>query len=139
MKDLSEILDQCSHELTFELMRASGPGGQNVNKVSTALQLRFDIPQSSALGAEAKTRLRRLGGRRVTHDGVLVLRAARFRSQALNRQDALDRFLALVERALAAPKRRRATVATAASRERRLKAKKRRSEIKRTRRTLGDA
>jgi len=136
MSNLSKILDWCRRELVFELMRASGPGGQNVNKVSTALQLRFDIARSAALNAGAKSRLTHLGGRRVTTDGVLVIRAGQYRTQALNRRDAIQRFSTLLEQALASPKRRHATVATAASRERRLQAKKRRGDIKRKRTKL---
>ena len=138
VKHTSPLLDQCRQELTFELIRASGPGGQNVNKVSTALQLRFDITRSRVLSPVVKLRLRRLGGQRVTKDGVLVLRARRFRTQENNRQDALDRFAAMLEKALAAPKPRRPSAPTTASRERRLRIKKHRSDIKRTRRTLSD-
>ena len=129
----SRILDQCRRELVLDLVRSSGPGGQNVNKVATAVQLRFDIPRARALDDQTKARLIRQGGRRVTARGVLVLRAARYRAQASNRKEVLSRFQTLLERCLVAPKPRRPTRASDASRERRLESKKHRAQLKRRR------
>ncbi len=121
-------------EIAFDFVRSSGPGGQNVNKVATAAQLRFDIGKSFLLSDDAKTRLVKLGGRRVTADGVLVIVARRYRTQDQNRADAMSRFEHLVRAALEKHRQRLPTRATAASREKRLKSKKRKGEIKRARR-----
>jgi len=127
----SFFLDE--RELQLEYIRASGPGGQNVNKVATAVQLRFDIFNSPSLASDHKGRLIRLAGNRVTADGVLILEAKRFRTQEQNRQDATQRFVDLVRKALVPPKPRKKTRPTAASKTRRLNAKKIRGEIKRIR------
>ena len=134
MSDNDRIISQCLREVTYDLVRASGPGGQNVNKVATAVQLRFDAAHSPHLSGQARERLLRKAGKRATAAGTLVIHASRHRTQEANRQDALTRFRALLEHALVAPKRRRPTRATAASRERRLRAKKIRSDVKRLRR-----
>jgi ribosome-associated protein len=117
-------------EVNESFVRASGPGGQNVNKLSTAVQLRFDVRGSPSLPADVKARLERLAGTRLTRDGVLVIIAQRHRTQARNREDALERFIDLVRRAAIAPRPRRPTKPTKASRERRIEGKKRRAGIK---------
>ena len=120
-------------ELTFEFVRSSGPGGQNVNKVATAVQLRFDVMGSSSLTEAVRDRLVRLAGKRMTEAGILIIDARRYRSQDRNRKDAIQRLVALIERAADEPKPRLRTRPTRASRERRLNAKSRRGEIKRLR------
>jgi ribosome-associated protein len=121
-------------EIDESFVRASGPGGQNVNKLSTAVQLRFDVRGSPSLPGDVKARLERLAGTRLTRDGVLVIIAQRHRTQARNRQDALDRLVDLIRRAATPPLPRRPTKPTAASRERRIESKKHRAGIKRQRR-----
>jgi ribosome-associated protein len=116
-------------ELDERFVRASGPGGQNVNKVATAVELRFDVGASS-LPADAKDRLIGLAGRRMTAEGVLVIDSREHRTQAQNREAARARFVALVRAAAVEPKRRRKTRPSAASREKRLESKKRRSAVK---------
>jgi ribosome-associated protein len=117
-------------ELEEHFVRASGPGGQNVNKLSTAVQLRFDVRHSPSLTADVRMRLERMAGRRLTRDGVLVIMAQQHRTQERNRQDALDRLVALIQQASVAPRPRRPTRPTRGSKERRLASKKNRSSIK---------
>jgi len=121
-------------EIEESFVRASGPGGQNVNKLATAVQLRFDVRHSPSLAGDVRARLERLAGSRLTRDGVLVIIAQRHRTQARNRADALDRLLDLIRQAAIAPIKRRPTKPTRASRERRIEGKKRRSGIKKLRR-----
>ena len=121
-------------ELEESFVRASGPGGQNVNKLSTAVQLRFDVRHSLNLPDDVAARLERLAGRRLTKDGVLVVVAQRHRTQERNRQDALDRLIELIRQAAVRPIPRRPTKPTKASRQRRLEGKKHRSRIKSLRR-----
>ena len=125
-------------ELDLEFVRSSGPGGQNVNKVATAVQLRFDVRRSPNLPEEVRARLLTLAGRRVNAEGVLVIDARRYRSQERNRADARARLVALIDAACRVPVRRRPTRPTVASRHRRMDAKTRRGSIKRLRGDRGD-
>jgi ribosome-associated protein len=120
-------------EISETFIRASGPGGQNVNKVASAAQLRFDVAASPSLPVPVKGRLARLAGKRMTQDGVIVITAQRFRSQERNRDDARDRLIALIRRAAEPPKPRRKTRPSYAQREERLAAKAKRSRTKRLR------
>ena len=122
-------------ELEESFVRSSGPGGQNVNKLSTAVQLRFDVRRSPSLPNDVALRLMRLAGSRMTKDGVLVLIAQNHRTQERNRAEARDRLVALIQEAAVKPVPRRATKPTKASRQRRIEGKKRRSGIKALRRT----
>jgi ribosome-associated protein len=121
-------------ELEFEFVRSSGPGGQNVNKVSTAVRLRFNVRGTDSLPPDVRDRLIRLAGKRVGDDGFLTLHAQSRRTQESNRRDAIERLVELVSRACQRPKPRRPTKPTAAARERRLTAKRRRSQSKESRR-----
>lgn len=121
-------------EIILEFVRASGPGGQKVNKTATAVQLRFDIVNSSSLPDDVRQRLLRLGGKRVTEDGILILQARRYRTQEKNRQDAIDRLRLLIERASRRPKIRRKLKPSLSSKRRRLELKRRQTEKKHWRR-----
>ena len=119
--------------LTFEFYRSTGPGGQNVNKVSTAVRVRFDLKVTSLLSETAKSRLARLAGRQLTKDDVLLIEAQRFRTQEQNRTDAIQRLACLIIKALEEPKVRYPTQPTATARTRRMEAKRRRAALKRSR------
>lgn len=134
MLEITPSLKIDERELQLEFVRASGPGGQNVNKVATAVQLRFDVGVSS-LPEDVKDRLIMIAGKRMTNEGVLVIEARKFRTQEQNRDDAIQRFVELVRKAAVRPKPRRKTGPTQASKEERLKEKKRRAEIKKIRQT----
>ena len=126
------LLDES--ELQERFIRSSGPGGQNINKVATAVQLRFDVRNSRTLPDEVRERLVRLAGKRMTGEGVLIIEARRFRTRERNRQDAKDRLVEMIRKAALPVRPRRKTRPTSASRERRLERKRRRSGVKRIRR-----
>lgn len=132
MIDITPSIHIDENELRFEYIRASGPGGQNVNKVATAVQMRFDV-RASSLPDEVKIRLIHLAGKRITSEGVLVIEAKQYRTQEQNREDAIWRLTELVRKSAVKPKKRTKTKPTAASKEKRLKSKKVRGEIKRLR------
>jgi ribosome-associated protein len=139
MIQITPLIAIDEREIQEEFIRSSGPGGQRLNKVATAVKLRFDVVHSPSLPEDVRARLIRLAGRRITEDGVIIIDARRFRSQEQNRQDARDRLSALIRKATERPKPRRKTRPTAASRRRRLEGKRRRGEVKQIRRSPSEA
>jgi ribosome-associated protein len=135
---ITDAISLGEDELVESFVLASGPGGQNVNKVSSAVQLRFDVAHSPSLGDEVRARLSTLAGQRLTKDGVIVISARSHRSQERNRADARARLVELIRRAATPPKPRRPTKPTRASKERRLDSKIRRAKLKRNRGRVGD-
>ena len=133
MLDVTGTLSIPENELTESFVRASGPGGQNVNKVASAVELRFDVALSPSLPEPLRARLLARRDRRLTSEGVLVIQANRFRDQARNREDARERLVEFIRAALHVPKKRVATKPTRASKERRLASKKKRAKNKQTR------
>jgi len=133
MLKITDAISIDERELQERFVRASGPGGQNANKVSTAVELRFDVAHSASLPEGVRARLARLAGRRLSDEGILVIRADRFRTQERNREDARDRLAELVRQATIVPKRRVPTRPSRASKERRREAKKKRGHVKRLR------
>jgi ribosome-associated protein len=131
--DISEQVAIPDEELEWKFIRSSGPGGQNVNKVASAVQLRFLLPRNTSISAPAKHRLRRMAGQRLVDDGTILISARDERSQEQNRRAALERLADLVRAALIEPKIRKKTRPTRASKERRIESKKRRSSVKRER------
>lgn len=138
MLRVTDALSIPDADLDERFVRASGPGGQNVNKVSTAVELRFDAAGSALLTKDVRERLRVIAGTRMTADGVVVIDARRHRTQAQNREDARERLADLIRQALVRPKRRRKTRPTKGSVENRIDSKKRRAETKRGRGRVGD-
>ncbi len=133
---ISDSITLDENEIQLEFIRASGPGGQNVNKVSSAVQLRFNVAGCPVLSDAIRERLKKIAGRRMTTQGILIIKAQRYRSQEQNRQDAINRLVEMIQKAIVAPKHRRPTQSTAASKQRRLATKRRRSELKRRRQVV---
>ena len=131
---INSVISIDEKEIKLDFIRASGPGGQNVNKVASSVHLRFDVDSSSSLPDPVRQRLRLLAGKRITGAGILIIKAERFRTQALNRQDAINRLIRLVKEASQEPKIRKKTKRSASSKRRILEAKRHRSNIKRLRR-----
>ena len=134
MIDITPGIKIDENEIQFDFVRSTGPGGQNVNKVATAAQLRFDVKHTTSLDTGTKERLKKLSGSKLTEDDILIIVARRYRTQEQNRQDAINRLIALIQRAAVKPEERKATRPTLTAKAARVGDKKKRGEVKRTRR-----
>ena len=138
MINITPTISLDESEIHLQFVRSSGPGGQNVNKVATAVQLRFDVGNSHSLPGDVRVRLIRAAGRRVTQEGVLIIEARKFRTQERNREDAMERLAELIRKAASIPKPRKETRPSRASKERRIEGKKQKSAVKKMRRAVPD-
>jgi len=136
MIQITDTVALDENEIQLDFIRSSGPGGQNVNKVSSAVQLRFNVCESAALNASIRNRLKKIAGRRMTAGGILIIKAQRYRTQEQNRLDAVNRLIAMIQQAIVVPKPRRATRPSLAARQRRLATKRVRGELKRRRQVV---
>jgi ribosome-associated protein len=137
MIHVTDSISLHENEIQLDFVRASGPGGQNINKVSSAVQLRFDAAKSSALSEEIRDRLKQISGHRMTADGILIIKAQRYRTQDRNREDAIHRLVTLIRQAAVKPRQRRRTKPSRAAKQKRLASKRHRGKIKRQRRSVG--
>ena len=133
MIEITNKISLNANELEFSFVRASGPGGQNVNKVSTVAQLRFDLQNNSNIPSEAKVRLQKLAGKKLNSDGIIIIDARRFRSQERNKQDAIERLVALIKKSIEKPKPRKKTKPTKAAKLKRLDNKRKKGDLKKNR------
>jgi ribosome-associated protein len=136
MINVTDSIRLPENEIQLDFIRASGPGGQNINKVSSAVQLRFDAARSSALSEAVRSRLKKISGHRMTADGILIIKAQRHRTQDRNREDAVARLVALIRQAAEKPRPRRPTKPSRAAKQKRLSSKRHRGETKRRRRSV---